>query len=131
MRPTRRHILIGLAALPLASAARAQSLELPPDSLEDQSGALQDALLRAAAERRRLFLPPGTYYAQNLQVPGGITIEGVPGASVLAAAGDAPVLRIAGSARVGLEGITITRGNGGPAGAVSGSRSRRSRARRA
>lgn len=120
MRPTRRHILIGLAALPLASAARAQSLELPPDSLDDQSSALQEALLRAAAERRRVFLPPGTYYAQNLQVPGGITIEGVPGASVLAAAGDAPVLRIAGSARVGLEGITITRGNGGPTGADRG-----------
>jgi uncharacterized secreted repeat protein (TIGR03808 family) len=120
MRPTRRHILIGLAALPLASPARAQTLDLPPDSLEDQSGALQDALLRAAAEGRRLILPPGTYYAQNLQVPGGITIEGRPGASVLAAAGDAPVLRIAGSARVGLDGITVTRGNGGPAGADRG-----------
>lgn len=120
MRPNRRQLLIGLATLPLATAAQAQSLDLPADSLEDQSSALQEALLRAAAERRRLFLPPGTYYAQNLQVPGGITIEGIPGASVLAAAGDAPVLRIAGSARVSVQGITITRGNGGPSGADHG-----------
>lgn len=120
MRPNRRQLLIGLAALPLASAAQAQALDLPADSLEDQSSALQEALLRASAERRRLFLPPGTYYAQNLQVPGGITIEGIPGASVLAAAGDAPVLRIAGSARVSVEGITVTRGNGGPSGPEHG-----------
>jgi len=125
MHLTRRHLLVGMAALPLASMAVGQSLDpgqlnLAQGSLDDQSGPLQDALLRAAAEGRRLFLPPGTYYAQNLQVPGGIVIEGIPGASILAAAGEAPIMRVMGSARVGIDGVTFTRGHGGPSGASQG-----------
>lgn len=123
--PTRRHIVVGLAALPLAGMARAQSLDpatlnLTPGSLDDQSGPLQEALLRAAAEGRPLFLPSGSYYVQNLQVPSNVVIEGIPGGTILAAAGEAPVIRIAGSAHVSCTGLTFTRGNGGPAGADRG-----------
>jgi len=124
-RPSRRHLLISLAALPFAGAALAQSLDpgtlnLAPDSLDDQSGPLQDLLLRAAEEGRRLFLPTGTYYAQNLQVPSNLVLEGIPGGTILAAAGDAPILRIAGSAHVAMAGVTFTRGNGGPSAADRG-----------
>ncbi|MDC9823723.1 TIGR03808 family TAT-translocated repetitive protein [Devosia sp. ZB163] len=123
--PSRRHILATLAALPLAGTALAQSLDpaslnLSTNSLDDQSGPLQEALLRAAGEGRRLFLPPGTYYVQNLQVPGNIAVEGIAGSTILAAVGDAPILRIAGSARVDISGLTFTRGNGGPSGADRG-----------
>ena len=74
MRPNRRHLLLGLSALALSTPARAQAIipELDPRTTDDQSGPLQDALLRASAEGRPLFLPPGTYYAQNLQVLSGI-----------------------------------------------------------
>lgn len=121
----RRHILIGLAATPLVAAAQAQSLDstalnLVPGSLDDQSGPMQDALLRAAAEGRPLFLASGSYYVQNLQVPSNVVVHGIPGGTVLAAAGEAPVIRIAGSAHVSFAGITFTRGNGGPAGSDRG-----------
>jgi len=122
MRPNRRHIIAGLAALALATPARAQAIipELNPGTPDDQSGALQDALLRAAAEGRPLFLPPGTYYAQNLQVPSNLLVTGIPGTTTLAATGAAPVARIAGSAHVRFEGITFSQGNGGPEGAEAG-----------
>ncbi|MDB5542281.1 MAG: hypothetical protein JWQ89_4008 [Devosia sp.] len=126
--PSRRRLIGGLAALsvlPLAGIAQAQSLDpatlnLTAGSLEDQSGALQEALLRAAAEGRKLFLPSGAYYVQNLQVPSNVVVEGIPGSTILAAAGEAPLCRIAGSAHVSFSGITFTRGNGGPTGADRG-----------
>lgn len=115
-------MLAGLAAFAFATPARAQSIvpELNPASPDDQSGPLQDALLRAASEGRPLFLPPGTYYAQNLQVPSGLLLTGMPGKTTLAAAGAAPVARIAGSAHVRCEGITFAPGNSGPEGREAG-----------
>lgn len=122
MRPNRRHLLAGLAAFALTSPVRAQAIvpELNPGTPDDQSGLLQDALLRASAEGRPLFLPPGTYYAQNLQVPSNLLVTGIPGRTTLAAMGAAPVARIAGSAHVRFEGITFGHGNGGPEGAEAG-----------
>ena len=98
----------------------ANKLGLVANSPDDQSGPLQDALLKASAEGRPLFLPPGTYLAGNLQVPSNLTIEGVPGASVLAAAAGSAVLRVAGSAYVSLVGLSFGPGAGGPADADSG-----------
>ena len=122
MRPNRRHIVAGLAALALATPARAQAIvpELNPGTPDDQSGPLQDALLRASAEGRPLFLPPGTYYAQNLQVPSYLVVQGIPGKTILAAAGAAPLARVAGSAHVRFDNITFSAGNGGPEGAEAG-----------
>src|SRR5690606_31734202 len=122
MRPNRRHMLAGLAALALATPARAQALvpELNPGTTDDQSGPLQDALLRASSEGRPLFLPPGTYYAQNLQVPSYLLVQGIPGKTILAATGAAPVARVAGSAHVRFEHIGFSAGNGGPEGAETG-----------
>ena len=122
MRPTRRHLLAGLAALPFASSARAQAIipELNPGTPDDQSGLLQDALLRASAEGRPLFLPPGTYYAQNLQVPSNLVVQGIPGKTVLAAAGASPIARIAGSAHVRFESVSFGGGFGGPVGGEAG-----------
>ncbi len=122
MRLNRRQMIAGFAALSLASPARAQAIvpELNPGTTDDQSGPLQDALLRASAEGRPLFLPPGAYYAQNLQVPSNLVVQGIPGKTVLAAAGTAPVARIAGSAHVRFESITFGPGNGGPEGPEAG-----------
>jgi len=122
MRPNRRHLLTGLAALAFASPARAQAIipDLDPATPDDQSGPLQDALLRASAEGRPLFLPPGTYYAQNLQVPSNLVVQGIPGKTILAAAGVAPVARIAGSAHVRFERVTFGSGSSGPEGGETG-----------
>ena len=115
-------MLTGLAALAFASPARAQAIvpELNPGTPDDQSGPLQDALLRASAEGRPLFLPPGTYFAQNLQVPSNLVVQGIPGKTVLAAAGAAPIARIAGSAHVRFESISFGAGLGGPVGGEAG-----------
>ena len=122
MRPNRRHIIAGLAAFALATPARAQAIvpELNAGTPDDQSGPLQDALLRASSEGRPLFLPPGTYYVQNLQVPSNLVVEGIPGKTVLAAVGSAPVARVAGSAHVRFESITFSAGNGGPVASEAG-----------
>ncbi|MGN6488164.1 MAG: TIGR03808 family TAT-translocated repetitive protein [Devosia sp.] len=122
MRPNRRHTLAGLAALLLATPARAQAIvpDLNPGSTDDQSGPLQDALLRASAEGRPLFLPPGTYFAQNLQVPSYLVVEGIPGKTMLAAAGEAPVARVVGSAHVRFENVGFSAGHGGPVGIEEG-----------
>ncbi len=108
-----------MAAIPFASLARAQSLVatdlgVAPGVTDDQSRPLQDALLRAAEEGRPLFLPAGTYFVQNLHVPSRLVLSGVPGATMLAAAADAPIVRVAGSAHVRFQDIGFGAGNGGP-----------------
>lgn len=115
-------MLAGLAALALASPARAQAIipELNPGTPDDQSGPVQDALLRASAEGRPLFLPPGTYYVQNLQVPSNLVVQGIPGKTTLVAAGAAPVARISGSAHVRFESIGFGAGKSGPEGGETG-----------
>ena len=121
----RRHLIAALAVLPFVRPAAAQpldvgSLNLDPGSSADQSAALQDAMLRAATERRPLELPAGTFFVQNLQVPSNLVLRGVPGATTLAAAGAAPIARIAGSAHVRFEDLGFNSGNGGPEGEGSG-----------
>lgn len=117
----RRTILAALLGLPLAGAALARTLDagdmgVAPHATDDQSGPLQDAILAAAAEGRPLFLPSGTYFVGNLQIPGGLVLQGVPGATVLACSTDGPVARISGSAGVRLDGLVFTAGTGSPTG---------------
>ena len=121
----RRAVIAGLLGLPLAGVAVAKSLDagdmgVKPHATEDQSGPLQDAIFKAASEGRPLTLPSGTYFVGNLQIPGGLVLEGVPGTTVLACSTDGPVARISGSAGVRLEGITFTAGNGSPTGSDQG-----------
>ncbi|WP_421760622.1 TIGR03808 family TAT-translocated repetitive protein [Devosia sp.] len=118
----RRRMLAGLAAagaLPLAAPVLAQALGgnklgLVADSPDDQSAVFQEALIKAATDGRPLFVPPGTYLVGNLQVPSNLTIEGVPGDTILASAGAHAVLRIAGSAHVRLTGLSFLAAAGGP-----------------
>lgn len=119
----RRTVLAALAAAAVTPAA-AQALDGAELGLladgSDQSGALQDALLRAASEGRPLYLRAGTYTATNLLFPSDIVVEGVPGATVLAALGEEPVARISGNTDVTLRGLSFSAGTAGPTGANSG-----------
>lgn len=113
----RRTLLAGLAAS-VAAPALAQSLDastmgVAPDA-GDQSAPLQEALLRAAGEGRPLFIPAGTYLATNLLFPSDVLVEGVPGATILAASAADPVARISGNTDVTVRGITFANGTGGP-----------------
>lgn len=85
----RRYLLAGMAALAAVRPAEAQVLDgtalgLVPDSEADQSVALQGALDRAAASGQVLRLPRGRIYAQSLNLPGNLTVEGTPGSTTIA-----------------------------------------------
>jgi uncharacterized secreted repeat protein (TIGR03808 family) len=124
----RRSLLAGATALGLsawAGAVRAQALDVSklgvtPNSTDDQSGPLQDALLKAAGDGMPLVLPAGNYICGNLQIPSSLELRGVPGATVLASVGAAPVARLSGSAKVTIAGIGFAAGAAGPEGGDHG-----------
>jgi uncharacterized secreted repeat protein (TIGR03808 family) len=115
----RRLFIAGLAATTVATpagAVEATKYGVESGKTEDQSARLQDAMLKAAAEGRQLFLGAGTYFVSNLQVPSGLDLAGIAGATILAASGVAPVASISGAAGVRLSGLTFSAGTDGPDG---------------
>ena len=115
----RRLFIAGLAATTVATpagAVEATKYGVESGKTEDQSARLQDAMLKAAAEGRQLFLGAGTYFVSNLQVPSGLDLAGIAGATILAASGVAPVASISGAAGVRLSGLTVSAGTDGPDG---------------
>lgn len=90
MLATRRNVLAAFAVMAATPAARAQSvldattLGLVEGSDADQSDILQHALGRAADSGQVLRLPRGTIYAQGLDLPGNLIVEGVPGSTTIA-----------------------------------------------
>lgn len=86
---TRRQVLAGIALLAAATPARAQTgldattLGLVAGSEADQSDILQYALGRASDSGQVLRLPRGIIYAQGLDLPGNLVVEGVPGSTTI------------------------------------------------
>ena len=86
---SRRQVLAGIALLTTAAPARGQSaleatkLGLVAGSDADQSDILQHALGQAADSGQVLRLPRGTIYAQGLDLPGNLIVEGVPGSTTI------------------------------------------------
>ncbi|MGF7159817.1 putative secreted repeat protein (TIGR03808 family) [Rhodoligotrophos appendicifer] len=110
---SRRHMLaagsLGLAgALATPAAARAaraaepspvldaRSLSLIPDSPEDQSGALQQALAAAAREDTPLFLPAGRYRVSGIVMEAPVSLFGSPGRTILQQSGSRNLLSLTG-----------------------------------
>ena len=120
-RPNRRHVIAALAALPVLAPAlaRAQSsldatsLGVVGDSGVDQSPALQLALQQAASAGPSLRLPPGVINVRNIDSPGNIIVEGVPGRTELSAAADANAAVITDRGSVVLRDIGFAGGNTG------------------
>ena len=90
MKFTRRHFLgaVSAASLSSPSAARGQGLTvaaLPGDS----SAAVQDAMNRAARSGVELVLEAGRYQVSGLNLPSGLSMRAVPGATTLVSRGNA------------------------------------------
>ena len=126
----RRTALGALSAAALAPAfltpgrALAQGLRGPPEagfggavdaahaglvagSPDDQSQAFAQALTRAEAEGRPLFLPPGRYEIAQVMLPASTHLVGVPGESVLVFRGGRYMLEARHARRLRLEGMTL------------------------
>ena len=118
---SRRALIAGLgSSLGLAAALPAWAAEgfaspfdfgFDPSIDGDQSAALQAAIDGAAAQGKRLLLPPGEYSVRDLNLHG--SLQGMPGQTHLLSSGEAPVGRVSGLSGVRLEGISF---GGGPAG---------------
>ncbi|HWU16259.1 MAG TPA: TIGR03808 family TAT-translocated repetitive protein [Devosia sp.] len=89
---TRRQALasLGAASLAISSAhaaapVYAEAFGVIPAFPDDQTRAMQAALDAAAAQGVALVLPAGSIFVRDLQLPGQLTVEGVPGATQLCA----------------------------------------------
>src|SRR5436190_9272714 len=74
---------------------------------EDQTEALQRAIDRTAGARLPLILAPGVYRARGLVLPAGSRLIGVPGATRIVAADNAPIIVARGADHVLLSGIVF------------------------
>ncbi|MCR9138983.1 MAG: TIGR03808 family TAT-translocated repetitive protein [Alphaproteobacteria bacterium] len=72
----------------LRGSLDASSLGLRPGASDDQSRMLSGILEQAAAERKPVFLPPGTYVVSNLRLPDFVHLSGVQGATRLVYGGE-------------------------------------------
>jgi uncharacterized secreted repeat protein (TIGR03808 family) len=104
------------AALPQRAAAATTASALGLDatqmgvragSAEDQTGALQRAIERAAAARVPLVLPPGTYRTGALKLPAGAALVGIPGATRLVYSGGPSLLGANHVDQISLIGMTL------------------------
>ncbi len=84
---------------------------LLPDTADDQSRRLQQAIDEAAGAGRILRLPAGTYHFSNLTLPDGTRIAGVPGATRLVYTGRGHGLLAEAGRSVWIEGLTIDGAN--------------------
>ncbi|MGE6740897.1 TIGR03808 family TAT-translocated repetitive protein [Allorhizobium pseudoryzae] len=127
---SRRHLLMlsGLAMAgairPVAAAPRAPLAEgelrgslqaaqygVTPDARDVSSRKFREILVRAAADNKPVFLPPGTYPISSLDLPDNVRLTGVPGASRLLYTGDGSMLRAEGLRRAEISNLVIDGGN--------------------
>lgn len=124
MDSTRRHFLTAFGGAAAATAALpAQAAQQPLSAVgidvaqlgvrpgtEDQTGPLQRAIDQAASQRAPLALGPGTYRASGLNVPSGVQIIGMPGATRLVANRARPILTATRATDIQLSGLIFDGG---------------------
>lgn len=109
----------GAAPTPLGSLGlEATQYGLRPGSTDDQSRALQDALVEAVKRDAPLLVAPGRYRIANVVLPEGARLVGVPGATQFIAAKAGPLLvarriKRAAVTGIGLDGLDIRIGQRG------------------
>lgn len=124
---TRRSLLAGLAALPVAAQARsrdplfsaadfrgaldASHYGVTPDALGADAKAFNRLLSEASQRNMPVFLPPGIYRLSDIELPASIRITGVPNATRLVYSGEGSFMRAVGAKRVSLTDLTIDGAN--------------------
>lgn len=124
---TRRSLLAGLAALPLAAQAKsrdplfssadfrgaldASHYGVTPDALGADAKAFNRLLREASSRDMPVFLPPGIYRLSDIDLPPSIRISGVPNATRLVYSGEGSFMRAVGAKRVALTDLTIDGAN--------------------
>ncbi len=95
-------------AVPLGNfGLEATSLGLRPGSADDQSKALQAALIESAKRNAPLAVAPGRYRVSGVVLPDGARLIGVPGATLLVAAAPGPIITGKRLQRTALTGLTL------------------------
>ena len=124
---TRRSLLAGLAALPVAAQAKssdplfssadfrgaldASHYGVTPDALGADARAFNRLLREASQRNMPVFLPPGIYRLSDIELPPSIRISGVPDATRLVYSGEGSFMRAVGAKRVALTDLTIDGAN--------------------
>lgn len=98
----------------------AEDMGLVPNIDADQSETLQGAIDKAALAGRRLSLPAGRYFVHDLNLPAGLYLQGVRGATRLVGAGDTPIARGGGADNLTLSGLIFDGDKKGPDGDSDG-----------
>jgi uncharacterized secreted repeat protein (TIGR03808 family) len=124
MMTTRRSFLLSASSVLLGTvAARAQlpdtrladlrgsldavDLGMRPGGANDQSRELNTILQRASAERKPVFLPPGTYLVSNLNLPDFVHLTGIAGATRLVYGGEGHFILAENAGQIRLSELTI------------------------
>jgi uncharacterized secreted repeat protein (TIGR03808 family) len=96
-------------AAPLASALGRDATQygVRPDSMDDQTKALQRAIDEAARAQVPLALPPGVYRTGALKLSGGSQLVGVRGATRFLFTGGPSLFTSEGGGSIGLTGLTL------------------------
>lgn len=124
---TRRSLLAGLVALPVAAQAKsrdplfssadfrggldASHYGVTPDALGADAKAFNRLLREASSRDMPVFLPPGIYRLSDIELPTSIRISGVPGATKLTYSGEGQLMRAVGGKRVALTDLVIDGAN--------------------
>ena len=124
---TRRSLLAGLAALPVAAQAQSRdplfsaadfrgALDaspdgVTPDALGADARAFNRLLADASSRDMPVFLPPGISRLSDIELPASIRIAGVPDATRLVYSGEGRFMRAVGAKRVALSDVSIDGAN--------------------
>lgn len=84
---------------------------LTPGAVDDQSQRFQDAVDRASAAGRPLFLPPGRYEISNIALPPRLKVIGIPGETRLVYTGGGGLISIQAGSGVSIEGVVLDGAN--------------------
>lgn len=114
---TRRQVLAGLAAAAATPAIihpalgqqplEAQAFGLRAGSPDDQTTALMVACAAATTAGMPLFLPAGSYTIGRVELPSGLLLQGIPGATVLRFGAGGGALVASGQAGITLDGLVL------------------------
>jgi uncharacterized secreted repeat protein (TIGR03808 family) len=124
---TRRSLIAGLAALPVAAQAMskdpvfaaadfrgaldASHHNVTPDALGADAKAFNRLLREAYQRNMPVFLPPGIYKLSDIELPPAIRISGVPEATRIVYSGEGRFMRAQGTRRATLTDLTIDGAN--------------------